>query len=164
MRAAVATAELALHHLDAARRLEPLVLAGPEADLTSFLDALTRLDDAVAFLKAHAGLAGGDAARESAAALRADGGALALRNFETLLRLHSAAEGGEERGRGAGGSWGGVGDGYWSRSRRAPRSPPGERGAGGSIFWGGGRRRPPRGERATHSGRPRGGAPTPPAR
>ena len=96
MRAAVATAELALHHLDAARRLEPLVLAGPEADLTSFLDALTRLDDAVAFLKAHAGLAGGDAARESAAALRADGGALALRNFETLLRLHSAAEGGEE--------------------------------------------------------------------
>ena len=27
MRAAVATAELALHHLDAARRLEPLVLA-----------------------------------------------------------------------------------------------------------------------------------------
>lgn len=155
VQAAVATAELALHHLDAARRLEPLVLAGPEGDLTSFLDALSRLDNAIAFLKAHAGLAGADAARESAAALRADGGALALRNFETLLRLHSTGDG-KERPVVGGGSWGGAGDAYWSRSRRAPRSP-GEARVGGSIFLGGARRRPPRGAHSAHHCRPCGG-------
>ena len=94
VRSSLATAERALHHLDAPRRLEAVVLAGPEADLASFVDALGRLDETVDFLRAHSGLAAADAARESAAALRADGGALALRNFETLLRLHSGRQAG----------------------------------------------------------------------
>lgn len=119
VRAALATAERALTHLDAPRQLEAAVLAGPEADLPAFVDALGRLDETVAFLKAHSGLAAADAARESAAALRADGGALALRNFETLLRLHSSS-GGRAGARAAG-----AGDGGQSGAR--------SRGVGGAV-------------------------------
>ena len=82
------TAEMALEHLDAARRLESVVLAGPRGDnLGPFLMALSQLDEAAAFLSKHKnGLVAAAAAAESVAALRSDGKALALREFEATTR------------------------------------------------------------------------------
>lgn len=89
VRAALADAELTLHHLDAPRRVEAAVLAGPEADLPGFLRALAELGAAVSFLEPRRDdLPAADAAVDSAADLRRDGLALALRNFVTLLQLH----------------------------------------------------------------------------
>ena len=138
VRSALATAECALTHLDAPRQLEAIVLAGPEADLAAFVEALGRLDETASFLKAHSGLAAADAARESAAALRADGGALALRYFETLLRLHSGGRGRADQAAGKGGG-GAQGGGEQSGAKRVSvgrrRAPPP---AGGAIFFEGG--------------------------
>lgn len=79
---------MALEHLDAARRLESVVLAGPRGDnLGPFLMALSQLDEAAAFLSKHKnGLVAAAAAAESVAALRSDGNALALREFEATTR------------------------------------------------------------------------------
>ena len=90
VRAALEHAEQALDHLDAARRLEPVVLAGPEADVDAFLDALSALDAAAAYLMRAKDVAAAPPALEGVLALRRDGLALALRNFGTLLRLHAA--------------------------------------------------------------------------
>lgn len=88
IRSSLATSEKALEHLDAARRLEPVVLAGPRGDnLDSFLMALSKLDEASAFLSKHKnGLVAAAAAAESVAALRSDGNALALRELEATMR------------------------------------------------------------------------------
>ena len=141
MRSALATAECALTHLDAPRQLEAIVLAGPEADLAAFVDALGRLDETASFLKVHSGLAAADAARESAAALRADGSALALRNFETLLRLHSGGRGRVVQAvvEGKGGARGGEGGGEQSGAseRRVWAARPAADRGGGVFFEGG---------------------------
>ena len=88
IRSSLATSEKALEHLDAARRLESVVLAGPRGDnLDPFLMALSKLDEAAAFLSKHKnGLVAAAAAAESVAALRSDGNALALREFESTMR------------------------------------------------------------------------------
>ena len=90
VRAALEHAEQALDHLDAARRLEPVILAGPEADVDAFLDALSALDAAAAYLTRAKDVAAAPPALDGVLALRRDGLALALRNFGTLLRLHAA--------------------------------------------------------------------------
>ena len=84
IRSSLATSEKALEHLDAARRLESVVLAGPRGEnLVPFSMALSQLDEAAAFLSKHKnGLIAAAAAAESVAALRSDGNALALREFE----------------------------------------------------------------------------------
>ena len=110
VRAALADAELTLHHLDTPRRVEAAVLAGPEADLPGFLCALADLGAATAFLDPRKGdLPAAEAAVESADTLRRDGLALALRNFVTLLQLHRGGAGeGEGEGEGVedgGGRW-----------------------------------------------------------
>ena len=88
IRSSLATSEKALEHLDVARRLEPVVLAGPRGDnLDPFLMALSKLDEASAFLSKHKnGLVAAAAAAESVATLRSDGNALALREFEATMR------------------------------------------------------------------------------
>lgn len=104
VRAALADAELTLHHLDAPRRVEAAVLAGPEADLPGFLRSLAELGSAVSFLEPRRDdLPAADAAVDSAAGLRRDGLALALRNFVTLLQLHGDRGGGGEGGDADGG-------------------------------------------------------------
>ena len=94
IRSSLATSERALEHLDAARRLEPVVLAGPRGEnLASFLSALSKLDEAASFLSKHkSGLVAAAAAAESVAALRSDGDALALREFELTMRNAQAQQ------------------------------------------------------------------------
>lgn len=116
VRAALADAELTLHHLDTPRRVEAAVLAGPEADLPAFLRALADLGAATAFLDPRKGdLPAAEAAVDSAQTLRRDGLALALRNFVTLLQLHRGDGGEEEGGEGGGGEVEGGG-GRWRPS------------------------------------------------
>ena len=101
IRASLATSETALEHLDAARRLEPVVLAGPRGDnLSAFLMALSKLDEAAAFLSRHkSGLVAAAAAAESVAALRSDGNALALRDYEATTRgAYDSYAGGDDDG------------------------------------------------------------------
>ena len=64
------------------------MLAGPRGDnLGPFLMALSKLDEAAAFLSKHKnGLVAAAAAAESVAALRSDGNALALSEFEATMR------------------------------------------------------------------------------
>lgn len=95
IRSSLATSERALEHLDAARRQESVVLAGPRGDnLGPFLMALSKLDEAAAFLSKHKnGLVAAAAAAESVAALRSDGNALALSEFEATMRGAATARG-----------------------------------------------------------------------
>lgn len=95
IRSSLATSERALEHLDAARRQESVVLAGPRGDnLGPFLMALSKLDEAAAFLSKHKnGLVAAAAAAESVAALRSDGDALALSEFEATMRGAVTARG-----------------------------------------------------------------------
>ncbi|KAL4444856.1 hypothetical protein ABPG77_003906 [Micractinium sp. CCAP 211/92] len=89
--AAKARSEEVLEHLDASRRLQGIIQAGPRAGLEAFLAALSRLEAAVDFLQAHRSMQSAEDALRHTAALRDAALSACSQEFSSLANKHSAA-------------------------------------------------------------------------
>ncbi|EFN57392.1 hypothetical protein CHLNCDRAFT_50911 [Chlorella variabilis] len=79
-----------LEHLDASRKMQGVIQAGPRAHLEGFLAALDRLEAAIAFLQAHRSMAAADDALAHTVALRDGALAACSREFSALLQKHQS--------------------------------------------------------------------------
>lgn len=89
--AAKQRSEEVLEHLDASRKMQGVIQAGPRANLEAFLAALGRLEAAIDFLAAHRSMQSAEDALRHTAALRDSALGAAGQEFAALLQKHSAA-------------------------------------------------------------------------
>jgi exocyst complex protein 7 len=89
--AAKQRSEEVLEHLDASRKMQGVIQAGPRANLEAFLAALGRLEAAIDFLAAHRSMQSAEDALRHTAALRDSALGAAAQEFAALLQKHSAA-------------------------------------------------------------------------
>ncbi|KAI7842350.1 hypothetical protein COHA_003990 [Chlorella ohadii] len=91
IQAAKASSEEVLDHLDASRKLQGTIQAGPRgANLEPFLAALQRLEAAIDFLQAHRSMQSAEDALRHTTALRDSGLAACAAECGALLRKHAA--------------------------------------------------------------------------
>ncbi|KAL4425956.1 hypothetical protein ABPG75_009972 [Micractinium tetrahymenae] len=89
--AAKARSEEVLEHLDASRKMQGIIQAGPRAGLEAFLAALSRLEAAVDFLQAHRSMQSAEDALRHTTALRDSALSACAQEFSSLAHKHSAA-------------------------------------------------------------------------